>query len=640
MGPAELAWRVSCLVRDHTDALRIPLGLVPRLPPPMESFFEFEPGFHCSPVTPNALESGDMVYPASWRDRLIDYANQVLDDRLTYFDLKSVDHGKPFNWHRDFSAGIDAPVRLSVFTDYRDFGTYGDCKLVWEPNRHHQFVVLARAYVVTSDNKYANKIAELIRSWIDTNPYGYGMNWKSGLEHGIRIINWIWALDLIRDTDVINDSLWADIRQTIYLMTWDAHRRFSRGTSANNHLIGEAAGVYIACCYFPDMPNASKWRRNSQAILEKEILLQTYPDGCTKEHTFGYQLFVMQFLLLSLQAGEKSRNSFSNMFRLRLQSMYRFMAEVSADTARPPNNNDSDDGYVVDLGERPNDPLPLIAVGAYEFRNPDLASTKASESVFWLYGSVEQTNSAKHRESMLFRDSGYAILRSNYVSVFFDAATLGYGPIAAHGHADCLSIQLSVRGHSVFVDPGTYDYFSYPTWRNYFRKTHAHNTAVVDNKDQSQILGPFLWGHRAQPSALAWENTNTLVAASASHDGYMRLPDGVVHARKIAVDKLTHTVTIEDHFDCAGDHDIAIYFHIAPSIVVTPGPSGTTKLQGPGFTLNLSTPDGQLRHILADETEMFGWVSTGYHKRIPSSCLVSAITTPKTCVHRTIITIL
>jgi hypothetical protein len=53
---------------------------------------------------------------------------------------------------------------------------------------------------VTGDLKYAQGVISQITSWLDANPYGYGMNWKNPLELGIKIINWVWAIDLVLDS--------------------------------------------------------------------------------------------------------------------------------------------------------------------------------------------------------------------------------------------------------------------------------------------------------------------------------------------------------------------------------------------------------------------------------------------------------
>jgi len=636
-GP-EVAWRVKSLLRDQVDSVRIAVTLIPTLKPEqIVSKANFEPGFKCSPVTFNDWQNPLSDTHRAWRDRLVKKANQILENRLTYFDLYAVHHGDPINWHRDFSAGVDAPIIQSTYIDYRDVSKFGDCKLVWEPNRHHQLVVLARAYVATNERKYALKVAELLRSWIDCNPFGYGMNWKSPLELGVRLINWVWAIDLIWSSEVFDDELWSDILQTVYRAMWDCERKFSQGSSANNHVIGEAAGVYVAACYFRQLPGANKWRKSSQDVLEREIILQTFPDGCTREHAFGYQFFVIQFFQLCLRAAETSRNQFSKEYCSRLHHMFSFLNEISADTGRPPNMGDSDNGYVLDLGELPRNTSELLSVGAHQFNDHALMSSGQSETVFWLFGGVRQpaTGLEGSRPSVLFTHSGYAILRSSRVSAFVDCADLGYGPIAAHGHADCLSLCLNVDGYPVLIDSGTYDYFTYPDWRTYFRETKAHNTAEIDGISQSQSLGPFMWGQRAKASLLEWTDDDSSAYLVAQHDGYQRLKDPVNHRRAVRLDKNANVITVTDIFESKQAHSAALYFHFDPSCQLQYIDDQSLEIICPFGTLQVTTQRGKMRRLVSKNSLGPGWVSGGYHEKKPTLCIVNRFqvsgTTRNTC---------
>ena len=624
MSPAEIAWRARSMLRDQADVIRIPLGILPRLPRQASgTLAEFQPGFTCSPVTRERWSDSTTDALPAWREHLLSKADAILENRLSYFDLENVDHGDPINWHRDHSAGIDAPVRLSVFTDYRDFPTFGDCKLVWEPNRHHQLVVLARAYVASGNTRYAEKIAELLRSWIDANPFGVGMNWKSPLELGVRIINWVWALDLARQALPADDRLWRDVNQSLYLALWDAQRKFSRGSSANNHLIGEAAGVFVGACYFSDFPNAARWAREAQHVLEREIRLQSYDDGCTREHTFAYQFFVIQFFSLCLLAGDASGSPFSDAYRGRLHAMFRFLKELSADTGLPPNVNDNDDGYVLDLGDLPGAPAGLLDVGAAIFDDPDLSSGQPSETVFWLTGkhAASASNAGSSRRSVSFPESGYHLLRSNRLSVFFDCAELGYGSIAAHGHADCLSICLAADGRPVIVDAGCYDYFTHPEWRDYFRETRAHNTAEVDEQSQSQMLGPFLWGRRAIPTFCGWDDDDESTTVAGQHDGYRHLPDPVIHRRELQLGKNDDKLLIVDSLDAKAAHDVRLHFHIEPGRTVRAIDEHRVEIELDTGTLQIACPSGRISLIHADADTRLGWISKSYHSKLPSTCI-------------------
>lgn len=622
MDGREIAWRIRSLLRDQVDLVRIPLNLLPK-PDDHPAQSRFEAGFSCSPVTPEQWQTPLSEEMAAWKRRLCEYADQILDNRLTYFDLVNEDHGRTINWHRDHSAGIDTPVRLSLLTDYRDFKTFGDCKLVWEPNRHHQFVVLARAFVATGDRKYADKVAEQMAAWIAENRFGYGMNWKSPLELGIRTINWIWALDLLRTRYTFDARLWNDVLQCLFLASWDSQRKFSRGSSANNHLVGEAAGVFYAACYFPAFPGAGDWIEKSQQILEREIRHQTFEDGCTREHAFGYQFFVIQFFSLCMSAGDAAGHPFSLGFRDRLHAMFRFLNDMCAATGSPPNMGDRDDGYVLDLGELPHQPRQLLDIGASLFDDETLCSPTPSETSFWLFGTTNRpgTSPMNQNKSKSYPKSGYHVLRSDRLGVFFDCAELGYGPIAAHGHADCLSFCLSVDGEPVFIDAGTYDYFTYPEWRNYFRETRAHNTVEIDGQSQSQMLGPFIWGARACSKLLKWRDSPTTTIVRGQHDGYRHLPDPVIHQRSIELAKGKNTVRIVDSISANASHKLRMHFHLDPHVTAKHVSESEVELALGTGRLTLRTSGPPIEIIRAGDNSRLGWISRGYHRKEASTCL-------------------
>lgn len=631
MGLAEILWRVRRLTSAQLDIVRFPFGRYPR------------PGSAgIGSVAQSASSLGFSVLPPefdwdcsqhpfdAWKRRLVVKADEVMQDRLSFFDLDCQSLGDPINWHKDWSADVEAPVKLSNFIDYRDFSRVGDCKLVWEPNRHHQFVVLARAYVVTGQESYASKIVDLMLDWIDKNPVGYGMNWKSPLEVGIRLINWVWALDLIRDSGALDDGAWATIAESAYAAMWDTQRKFSKGSSANNHLIGEAAGVFVAASYFGHFPNAEEWVSDSKAILEREILNQTYNDGCGREHAFGYQYFVLQFFTICFIVGQRTGSDFSDAFRERLHGMYAFMSDLILDTGIEPGMGDADSGYVLDLGELPvASGTQHVSVGGILFGDVDLTLSEYSETAHWLLGksTIGQPDRRRNVVSRAYRESGYYLLRTSgdrndRISVVCDCAELGYGSIAAHGHADALAFTLNVGAFEFLVDSGTYDYFSYPEWRQYFRSTRAHNTVVVDDQCQSTSLGPFLWGQRAATEVLDWRDNDEGTVLEARHDGYTRLEDPVVHRRKLSLDKRRNTLSISDSFVCEEAHVVRRYFHVAPECEVEEVSSGTVAITRDGATLHLVAGDGGLRVIAASDEEKLGWVSRGYHCRRPSHCIV------------------
>jgi hypothetical protein len=576
-----------------------------------------------------------------WLRSLVDQADRLLLNRLVLFGQEHY-LGAPPDWNCDHEIGKRAPLGFAGSIDYRDFDLTGDAKLVWEPNRHHQFVILGRAYQATGQIRYARAATYQMDRWVQACPFGRGMNWRSPLELAIRLINWVWTLDLIRESGVFSGDVRTRLLHTIYLHLWEITRKYSRGSSANNHIIGEAAGVFIATSYFREFQNATRWRKESQRILSEQIVAQTYPDGCSREHAFGYHLFALQFFLLAALIGRRTGEDFGAPYWSRLEKMLEFEGAMTEGGEEVPMVGDCDDGYVLDLGGAPGDPRSALSVGAIIYNRGDFKRLAGglAEPAHWLLGhsapqqfaAIVPDPSDDHLLSRAFPESGYYLLQcgpragAGRISVLFDCGALGFKSIAAHGHADALSFTLRAFGHDVFVDPGTYDYFAHPEWRTYFRSTRAHNTVGIDGLDQSVMLGPFMWGDRAHARCLQWEPRGQGGFVYGEHDGYTRLKDPVRHQRALDLDAKSRTLSISDTLVMQGEHEIAVYFHLAEDCRVAQVRPDTFQIRSTGGEVTLSL-DSRFRVDLLNGAEdpIGGWVSRKYHVKVPATTIVARV---------------
>jgi hypothetical protein len=582
-----------------------------------------------------------------WYDSLLIRAERIAEHRLDFFDLKNKYLGDPIIWNRDHKRDQDTPMTFSASLDYRDIKEAGDCKFVWEPNRHHQLVVLGRAWRLSGDIRFANAMAEQLDSWLKQNPFGVGMNWRSGLELGIRLINWVWALDLIKESGVIDDQLHNRILDSVSRHIWEIDRKYSRGSSVNNHLIGEAAGVFVATSYFGNLRNASRWRAKSQAILNREILNQTFTDGGTMEQAVGYHLFELQFFVAAGIVARASSQDFPESYWSRLEKMFEFMGVLSEGGDALPAFGDGDDGYVLDIGNNPRNVRQWLAVGAALFERSDFKAWSGgyAEPVEWLLGEQGRQSFKAIPEpqdnkctSRAFKDSGYYLLQNgeldslNRISAVFDCGPLGMEPLAGHGHADALSFTLRVFGRDVLVDPGTYDYFSHPKWREYFRSTRAHNTVVIDGRDQSEILDNFLWGKRAKAECLSWQPSDGGGKVIGQHDGYMHLDDPVTHKRMLDLDG--QELVIRDDVIASGRHKIEVFFHLAEHCVVNPAGRNRYLVYVNSGTIEIELdPCLHVESFSGSENRICGWISRGYHQKEASTTLVGhCISKGNTCL--------
>ncbi|MCH7720332.1 MAG: alginate lyase family protein [Planctomycetes bacterium] len=598
-----------------------------------------------------AVERTDVPIPgiARWRSELAATADRLIDNRHDLFDLQDHALGRHVRWNHEYAADRPTPMGYAPSIDYRDYSVTGDAKVVWELNRHHHLSVLGRAYRLLGERRYAEKVVQDIDSWIEQCPYGCGMNWRSPLELAIRMINWVWALELIRPSGAVSAEFRARVLPVAYRHLWEISRNYSRHSSANNHLIGEAAGVFIGCCFWGNLKPAQRWEARSREILMTEILEQTHPDGGHAELSMGYHLFVVEFFLLAGLAARNSGRDFPPAYWDRLSRMIEFVATFAEGGESVPMFNDCDDGRVLDLGDADHRARGLLSIGAAVFERPRFKRLSGGfqQTAFWLLGEggleryerIDPQTDSTTLQSCSLPDSGFYLLQCGAqgspesMSVTFDCGALGMGSIAAHGHADALSFTLRVGGADVLVDPGTYDYFSHPKWRDYFRSTGAHNTIVVDDENQSEMLGLFLWRRRATARCLDWAPVPGGGTVVGEHDGYHRLADPVTHRRRISLDGDQGLVTIDDRLESpshrcsAAGHSAALHLHLAEHCTVHETTRNHYAVQS-GQTRLWIDLDSRLETSVyrGSEDPILGWVSRGYHRKQPTATIVGRCT--------------
>jgi uncharacterized heparinase superfamily protein len=561
---------------------------------------------------------------------------------MSLFNLKEVPFGDPPQWNFEAEAGIPTPMGPAHRIDYRDHSETGDCKFAWEPSRHGHLGVLARAYRLSGETRFASKVIEHISTWIEQCPFGQGMNWRSPLELSIRLINWTWALRLVRPAleEVLDARTGAWILASVHQHLREVARKYSKYSSANNHLIGEAAGVFVASNWFHILEGSAELSREARVLLEEEMANQVTADGAHVELATGYHLFVLEFFLYAAIIAREAGQPFSEAYHQGLRRMFSYVAGLH-EGGELPMLNDADDGYVLDLHEGADRSRALLAVGAALFECPVMKaeSRRFSDTAWWLLGDKGRTsfeNSCLSTEALscrAYKDAGHYLLQcgdrgaDDRISVLFDCGPLGYGSIAAHGHADASSFTLRVGGKDVLVDPGTFDYFSFPAWRNYFRSTKAHNTVVVENADQSEMLGLFLWGHRATAQCTAWEISPSVSRVAGTHDGYQRKGFvAVQHARELQLDAENHRVVITDRLCAkqAGSWRIEMPFHFAEHCEVRADGGQGFAITWDGGHMRLTLAEGLATELIKGPQEPpYGWVSRGYHDKQPAPCLVA-----------------
>ncbi len=295
--------------------------------------------------------------------------------------------------------------------------------------------------------------------------------------------------------------------------------------------------------------------------------------------------------------------------------MSAFLSAVAGAGGSVPSVGDGDGGRAYQLSDRPGRQAQgSAACGAILAgrRSPRGFQPSDAEPAVWLLGAdpVARWLDAAPRApadagSSAFVEGGYFVTRGDTQHGVIDCGPLGYRSIAAHGHADCLSIAICLDDDWVVADPGTYCYHRERVWRDHFRSTAAHNTVTVDGENQSRILGPFLWGHRARARAVRWASHPLFDFFEGTHDGYARR--GVVHRRRVLFARRGYWIVLDD-LEGTGQHDVSTTLQFDhPCSAVGPGPSGG------GVEHRVELPGGRVVRVSS-------WLPEGMTSEVVEGC--------------------
>jgi len=534
----ELQTRVRQGVRKRFDLVKYRAGLHPGLngwnsrPSTRGTFFFLLEQLPDMTVLLSECMGGEVK-------KIITEADQVSRHGFRLLGYDNLKYGAEIDWHLDAAHGKRAPLKPWFKIPFLNFSVVGDHKVTWELNRHQHLVTLAKAWVFTHEEKYASELIRQWYAWRLANPYPVGINWGSSLEVAFRSLSWLWARCLLGECSAVPTDFEADLLQALALNGSHIENYLSTYFSPNTHLIGEAVGLFFIGTLCPQIPGAARWQSRGWGIVLHEAERQVRRDGVYFEQSLYYHVYALDFFLHARILAARNHIEIPKSFDATLGKMLDVLQAVSQ--AGPPSSfGDDDGGRVFDprrnCSEHLTDPL---AIGAVLFDRDDLKSRASlTEEALWLFGqqavsSFAQSSTRQVLKPASFEAGGIYVMAGSEGcahQLVIDAGPMGAG-CSGHGHADALSVTVSLDGRRWLVDPGTFCYAATGNERERFRGTGRHNTLGVDGLDQAVPEGPFEWSSLPGVSAERWTLGTTFSMFAGSHTGYSRLPDPVLHRR-------------------------------------------------------------------------------------------------------------
>ena len=565
---------------------------------------------------------------------LISEADHILHGDLQLLG-RNIKLNKNVDWHADPTNRFTWPKVFYAFVKKDSTTKQQDIKYVWEINRHQYLIVLAKAYWITSDEKYSEKVISIIQDWILKNPYNSGVNWTSSLELAVRSISWIWAYFFCYSSKYITPKMHMMFAKSIYEHGVYLNRHLSYYSSPYNHLIGEAAALHLIGTIFPQFKEAAKWDSLGLSIFEELIERQFHEDGMSVEQATFYHHFTLGFYIQAVLIRKLNKKPVSKKTLLRLEKAL----EISMYITKP-------DGTIPMIGDVDNarslyfssnhlwDFRGFLGIGAVLFNRSDFKkqSNGISEEMLWLCDDkmIEEFLKMDEREpdesSKPFFRSGYFICRDSWQIdshyLIFDCGEIAdglyKGPIssAAHGHADALSFELVSYGQSVIVDSGFYTYFGDIEWHKHFRHEEAHNTIKIEGYRQAEYCGRLKWKNVKKPELIKWDcNSDYNIVI-----GKIEYEDGIFCEREILY--LRKAFWLFNDYVFVQDKDAVVksYLHFDPRvelIIDEKNKNIIAKAGNIGIFIHYFA-DAKVDAVKGGDIPANGWVARGYGMKEPA----------------------
>jgi hypothetical protein len=460
----------------------------------------------------------------------------TLNGHIDAGQVQEILDGFVFSLNTDLSAieTFERKTREIYFDEIVATEKDPDIRAVWEPARL-QHIMLLYSYLASypdADNVNAVErfATKAVHQWIIENPFLKGPHYISAMECGLRTLVFLSCLKRWNPADQSGCQLVLD---SLYQHGWWISNRLSLYSSLGNHTVAECVGLIFAGAVFKHTQEGNGWIKTGCDLLSQEVNHQILEDGGPAEQSLNYHRFVLDLYWLAIDFIDQNKLGVLGAVVMdRLDRAEGFLTSLEDNSGRLPSIGDSDDGHAVAPG------------------------------LFPMRAAIDD----QHTRHATFSETGYTVIKGNNTVIIFDHGALGMGALYNHGHADALSVSLSVGDKEMLVDPGTYRYNGCPLFRKYFKGTRAHNTITVDDLDQAVQETGFIWRRPYKTRLLKRLNLKDEFYCLACHDGYTRIKLPVMHYRSI-YSYGTHAFLVHDRFSGRGEHDFELNYHLHPDAV-------------------------------------------------------------------------
>lgn len=410
-------------------------------------------------------------------DNTLELANNILLHKFKpHKGYPTFNYGKDINWQY-------RPVQDQLLTTFLHRTAF------WEP--------LGIVYRSTADEQYAKEWIFQVRDWIKKNKQGAypddkDFAWKAFVV-SFRLNHWSAYFNMF-----INSPHFTPAFLMEFLNSYNEQSNFviTNYTDIGNHRLYEALHLMYAGSSFPEMKEATNWRKSGIVVLNEEINKQLLPDGVQFELSPSYHIGTIKIFLDALQIAQLNgaEKEFPESYRNLVEKMVLAIGNYSFPDYTFPlygnafliNKELMLKNYKLWAKVFPeNKVIQYYATDGVSGKKPDYLSSSLPNAGFYAFRNGWDTNST--------------------------VMQIKAGPPAEfHAHPDNGNFVLWVKGRDFTPDSGSFIYANVGNHENskrdWYRSTKAHQTLTIDNKNIENNAQLQKWETGANLDILSYSN--------------------------------------------------------------------------------------------------------------------------------------
>lgn len=441
---------------------------------------------------------------------------------------------------------------------------------------------LAWATRLSGKPGYGERAVAQMLAWVEGTEPGLGEGWEP-YPVAVRLDNWMRILALLGDG--VPDASRARLLSSVAAQADFLSRRLEYHL-LGNHLLMDFSGLAMAGLYC-EGEAAQRWRVLGLAGLRREVSEQVLPDGGHFERSPSYHALVLAAVLRVLAALKARGELAPDGTVARAEAMLKALDVLFRPDGTPHLFNDS----TLDMAPGPSELRALAAAAGLPIPSPGAGVAALPATGY------------------------FSCVRPDDCRLVIDAGDLGPSFQPGHGHCDLLSFEFDDLGVPCVVDSGVHGYEGDP-FREYSRSARAHNTIVIDSREQSEVWATFRVARRAKVLASHAAGTPRDFEFHGAYQPYH--DENAVHRRTI---RWNESLVVTDEVSGARGRTLASHVHVHPEWnVVVHGPNVVMSRRNRRLVLE---PFGCDQMILkrGERSPVQGWYLPRFGSAIPAFCI-------------------